>query len=643
MQLKQISLYGKNKERRDVEFNLSQVNILTGASKKGKSSLIDIVEYCLGSSECNVAEGYIKQTVKWYSILLQFADTKVFIARAAPLQGLKSSTACYMLVAKDIQIPDYSDLENSTNIDSVVNFLTSKIGIPEQITEVSEEHTRPKIQVGFKHSRYYLFQGQDEVAAKRTLFHRQSEPFIPQAIKDTLPYFMGAAEDNRLSDLEQLRNLKRQKRKLQKSIAEIESIRGDGLTKGYQLLAEATSVGLHDETIIVQDDALLDVLEKLTSWQPTEDDDDSSIDDVAYQLDRTYRDLKEKKKVIRSRIRSATDYEGSASGFENELNQQHLRLQSIGLYKKINSSNICPMCDSVHDEFNNTGNIVKQSIVDLESKLKGVTRNKPRITTYLSDLRNKDGNLAQEIKNVRNSINLIKKQQDDLNTKASLDDKRSRVIGRISLYLESIDWNKDTATLSKKLDDLIPQIEELEQQLDPDALKERLEAQLSCVAEDMTKWARELNLEHSEHPIRLGVSQLTVVAETAYGRIPLYRMGSGENWVGYHLVTYLALAKWFIEQARPVGRFIFFDQPTQVYFPSDKVITGDIEEISDDEDRQAVKRMFEWVYKIVTELSPNLQVIITDHADIDEDWFQDLVIDTKWRGDNALIPKHWYE
>ncbi len=94
---------------------------------------------------------------------------------------------------------------------------------------------------------------------------------------------------------------------------------------------------------------------------------------------------------------------------------------------------------------------------------------------------------------------------------------------------------------------------------------------------------------------------------------------------------------------RPVGRFIFFDQPTQVYFPSDQAVTGDIKEISDDEDREAVKRMFEWIFKVVAELSPNLQVIITDHADIDEEWFQSSVADTKWRGDNALIPKHWYE
>ena len=85
MQIRTISLYGKNRERRDVELKPGKVNIITGASQRGKTSLIHIVEYCLGASECMVAEGHIRKTVDWYAVLLQFPDCQVFIARAAPL------------------------------------------------------------------------------------------------------------------------------------------------------------------------------------------------------------------------------------------------------------------------------------------------------------------------------------------------------------------------------------------------------------------------------------------------------------------------------------------------------------------------------------------------------------------------------
>ena len=643
MQILKISIYGHNGERRDVDFKPSQVNIITGASKKGKSSLIDIVEYCLGSSECTVAEGHIRQTVSWYSILLQFPGTEVFIARAAPLQGQKSNSSCHMLIANEVKVPEFSELESTTNISSVVDFLTSRVGIPEQITEVPEQQTRSSIKVGFKHSRYYLFQGQDEVAAKRILFHRQAEPHIPQAIKDTLPYFMGAAEDNRLSELEKLRGLKRDRTRLLKRIQEIESIKGEGLQTGFNLLTEALNVGLYKGTLTPSDDDLLAVLLKISNWVPSQSSEEEVEGDPSYDLDNQYRELSDRKKVIRSRLRAASEYAGSLGGFEGELNEQSLRLQSIGIYKNLTSTKICPICETEHEESNSAETIITSSVEELNKKLDGVSRNKPRINSYLESLRSEDKQLADNIKKTRDAMTVLRSKEVELSTKSTLDDRRSRVVGRISLYLESVDWSNDTGSLNDKLSRLEPQIDELEEMLDPAALKEKLESQLSCVAEDMTRWSRELGLEHSEHPIRLDATKLTVVAETPYGRTPLYRMGSGENWVGYHLVAYLALAKWFIEQNRPVGRFIFFDQPTQVYFPSDQAVTGSLDEISDDEDRKAVKRMFQWVFKIVSELAPELQVIITDHADIDEDWFQSAVADTKWRGNNALIPRHWYD
>jgi predicted ATPase len=57
LQLRCISVYSHEGERRDVELKLGTLNIVTGASKTGRSSLLDIVDYCWGRGECTVAEG----------------------------------------------------------------------------------------------------------------------------------------------------------------------------------------------------------------------------------------------------------------------------------------------------------------------------------------------------------------------------------------------------------------------------------------------------------------------------------------------------------------------------------------------------------------------------------------------------------
>ena len=155
----------------------------------------------------------------------------------------------------------------------------------------------------------------------------------------------------------------------------------------------------------------------------------------------------------------------------------------------------------------------------------------------------------------------------------------------------------------------------------------------------MTEWARQLELEHSGFPLRLDVKKLTIVADTADGPVPMARMGSGENWVGYHLIGHLVLHEWFTERGRPVPRFLFLDQPSQVYFPSEKIVNGSIALIGED-DRLAVSRMFQFVFKVVEKLSPNFQVVITEHADINEKWYQDAVAE-RWRGGPKLVPDNW--
>jgi hypothetical protein len=83
---------------------------------------------------------------------------------------------------------------------------------------------------------------------------------------------------------------------------------------------------------------------------------------------------------------------------------------------------------------------------------------------------------------------------------------------------------------------------------------------------------------------------------------------------------------------------LIIDQPTQVYYPPEK--TDELVEIEESSDEIAVRQMFEFIINVVKELTPNFQVIVTDHAYLKKDWFKDCVIET-WRKGNKLIPEHW--
>lgn len=163
-----------------------------------------------------------------------------------------------------------------------------------------------------------------------------------------------------------------------------------------------------------------------------------------------------------------------------------------------------------------------------------------------------------------------------------------------------------------------------------------LRAAIDSVSELMTDYARYLQLEGSAHYVRLDSTELTVAVQRPGGRVSLQRMGSAENWVGYHLVTHLALHHWFVTESRPVPRFLMFDQPTQAFFPEEVIDAANDENA----DWEAVRRQFTLMRDVVSTLAGDLQVIVCDHANLADDWFQQAVVEN-WRNGAAFIPADW--
>jgi hypothetical protein len=116
-------------------------------------------------------------------------------------------------------------------------------------------------------------------------------------------------------------------------------------------------------------------------------------------------------------------------------------------------------------------------------------------------------------------------------------------------------------------------------------------------------------------------------------------MGSGENWVGYHVLAHLALHTWFRQKNRPVPAFIIFDQPSQAHYPPERDADGSLDVLAD-EDQTAVLQLFKLISDAAAELGPDLQIIVMDQADLKRDWFEQAVVE-RWRSGRKLIPENW--
>ncbi|MEF8753306.1 MAG: DUF3732 domain-containing protein [Accumulibacter sp.] len=640
MQILAIVVFSHQGQRRVLSLKAGAVNIITGASKTGKSALVDIVDYCFGADECRVPEGPIRRAVAWFGLRLQLDSGQAFIARRCPNARSVSSEECFVEVGEHVEAPDAGALRQTTNTRGLGALLTGWSGIHDNIHEPLPGQTRPALSANVRHALGLCFQPQDEIIRRQQLFRGAGDNFVAQALRDTLPYFLGAVDDEFVRKREELRRVREQLRACDRQLSELQSLRGTGTSKAATLLAQARDVGLSSSEVNTWEQtvsALQEVSRTPIAGVALEHPSGQEYGRLVAERAR----LLEEQRRLRDEVSSARAFERDETGFSREASEQRARLATIGIFDGSEPGHVCPLCSQDLPDARAVPPVaqIRNALTDVSSRLESVTRAAPWVERAIAELDAKLQEVVAALGKNRAEMEAVRSSSDQLQRVQDETAKRALILGRVGLYLESLPELPDTKALEEQARRLRAQAAALEEELSDERVRERIDSITSILGRRMTDWARELDLEHSKFPLRLDLKRLTIVADTVDGPVPMDRMGSGENWVGYHLIAHLALHEWFTQRGRPVPRFLFLDQPSQVYFPPEKDIDGSMSGVVED-DRQAVVRMFQFVFKVVSELAPRFQVVMTEHADIKEYWYQHAVVE-RWRGGAKLVPEEW--
>lgn len=643
MQLDKLVLFNRDGDTRPLALNPGALNVITGDSRTGKSSLINILRFLLGSGSPNVPFGPIQQSVAWYALHAHVGDTNLFIAREAPSGDRDSNDA--MLLIGDIPTPNLEELEHNTSRGALRDYLGGLLGLEDNRNQPAAGQTRHALSASFVHSLFYCFQGQGEIANPDILFHRQNREWIPQTIRDTLPFFLGAQGADDLRRREELTERRRELRRLNQRLRAAEAERSAGLDRAGALLAESVDVGLLADRPEVPDLAtarseLRRVLENpIAIAQAVESGGEfDRLRDRRRRLSDRVRDLGEQ-------IRALEQFAYADQRHATELTEQHARLASIGLMPAEGSDATCALCGQPLGHDPEARASLERALGRAERRLELARRDTPRIDEARRTLVEQQRAVRDEIRDVDQALNALAARDELVQRTQEAVNVQSYVRGRIALYLDSSADTGDEELEHLRRD--VARAEEavamLADALDSDAVRSRTTSLLRIVSRQMTQWAQQLDLEHADDGALIDLDRLTIVADTPNG--PAYMdaggIGSGMNWVGYHLTAYLALQRFFIKHGRPVPSFIVLDQPSQAFFPRDRETGGDLDELTDT-DRENTRRLYELTFQVVEQLGGALQVIALDHADFEDDWFANSVVQ-RWRGGDALIPSYWFD
>lgn len=642
MQLIAIILYGVAGQQRTISFKPGALNVVTGVSATGKSALLDIVDFCLGRSTLTMAVGPISDRVSWYAVIVQLPNGQAFVARPAARRGAASTQLAMLELGTDLTPIPFERLEANADIGTVREQLGQRIGIEENEHEAPSGSLRQSLEANLGHAMFFCLQGQGEIANRGLLFHRQGEPGIADAIRDTLPYFLGAVPRDQGALRQRLAEARRELRRAEADLQRARIANEDVEVKTRGLVTEAIALGLLPSDTDGGRAELFDALQQMAQSPIVEPIGDDTLAVRRLELESRRSDLRARLRAVGEEIRLLESLETDGHEYGATVSQQISRLKSIDLFGTEGSdSESCPICGSHLDDPDPTVTELRQQADALQAQLEVMDAALPARRAATARLQTEADALRQELRGVDTAVNGLESDQQATGATRRLEDQQIFFKGRVQQYLSTT--QETGASSLRDLEQRVAvrqlAVADIDALLDPDEEREQITSRLAVVGADMTRWARRLNLEH-QTSVRLDLRRLTIVTDTPSGPAQLSRIGSAENWVGYHLISHLALHRYFVNESRPVPHFLMLDQPTQAYYPSD--VEQETGVPANDDDRQAVQRLYELMRDVAEELAPSMQIIACDHANLPEEWFQDAVI-ANWREGEKLIPQSWLE
>ncbi len=638
-----------NFEPRRVKFEQGKVNVITGASRTGKSALIPIIDYCLCSSKCSIPVGIIRNSCSWFGIVVKLQNNQILLARRNP-KDQKQTGDMFVLEGNPIAIPLYIE-EKNDDADGVKRRLSELSGLP--MLDYGDEDKSFATRPSFRDTISFLFQSQTIIANQDVLFYKANEHKYQERLRNIFPYVLKAVDAEWFYNKHQYNELVKRLRIKEKEFENNQALFKRWVADIRTKVLKAKELGLLDNDVVIDGNPeyLIGILKDLSSQAPLKPKIDSRLAEALSADLQKLRDNEEKLSSflssLKRRIIDMNNLRETTDSYHKTLQIVRDRLNiSKWIKEEVEKSNNCPIC--------NAG--VEMCDTDLEMLVEALKKTENEISMFSVIPSSFDreylliqqelNQTASDLKDIQKQIEVVagesKEQQKALYTIS----EANRFVGRLEEALETFSFSQGNDSLSEEISGIKQSIEEINKLISNAQILRRQKYALERISSFSGDYIKQLDSESPNNKIELDIKSLTVIIRDKLRDNYLWEIGSGSNWLAYHISVLLALHTFFIKESNnPVPSFLVFDQPSQVYFPQKIYIPKDDgeywEEIKD-EDAQSVEKIFSLMNFVSTETSGSLQMLVFDHAPKEawKDCINVHLVET-WRDGMKLIPSQW--
>lgn len=649
-QIEKLILWPKNQKYsyKEIELVTNAVNVITGDSRTGKSAIIPIIDYCLASGECYIPTQTIRNACSWFGLVVKLEKNKILLARKEP--GVQKSTGDMMFIQdEEIEIPNIP--EKNTNCQVVKRFLDEYARLSFLETEDSYYGSRP----AFRDLMSFCFQPQNVVANANILFYKTDKTEHRNKLINIFPYVLGAITPEVLSARQELADLQRMLKKKEiefEKICEM-TIRWENEIKAW--VSVAIELGLLEENSRnMKFESQLVLLQKLvkdnTEEKVIKGEGVIKSSDEMVMLREKENELAMELTKYKNRYVEMSQLMKSVSEYREALSIQVERLSiTEWLNEKAKKEHICPVCQQKCIDDSQRKKYIGR-LEDSRNKKKQMEEIPAAFEREYDIVRGQIQKLTEELAAIQKRIRIEDNNLKELQENEEVDFNRytldgiSRFLGKVEYASEIIASLEADGELSAEISKLRERITTLKKIADEAVVKNKIENAITKISLKQMELLKLMDAERPDDPFRLDYKNLTVEVDREDGRKDyLWEIGSGSNWLAYHISTVLGLQEFFSTFQSSVPNFVVFDQPSQVYFPHGTTEDSDVQELGD-LDRDAVKRIFATMAKCVLNVNHNMQILVLEHADAsiygDVQGVNEVCV---WRNGEKLIPLEWIQ
>ncbi|WP_227136331.1 hypothetical protein [Kosakonia radicincitans] len=214
-----IDIWSRSGKLKSLKFERNKVNVITGGSQTGKSTILKIFDYCFLASEHNIPHDVINDNVGWYGISFYINNSDMFIARKSP-EGNEVSSVYYFSSIGECPHEPYANIKE----DDLRKIIETQFSIDDTVKIVNGGRgIKSGSKVSFRYFFLFNTMSDDVIINSKNFFEKQEIERYRNALPRVFDLALGIDDLDNILSKEKKESLLYKINKIQRDNSRIDS------------------------------------------------------------------------------------------------------------------------------------------------------------------------------------------------------------------------------------------------------------------------------------------------------------------------------------------------------------------------------------------------------------------------------------